>query len=194
MLRRHELREVRCLIASDVRAALRYAAGFLEGNASAARKLSILLMPGPMCCALHRLAHWMWCKDWRFAAGLLARINYVVHKAEIAPGASIGPGMYLPHTVGVLFQGHAGRGLTLYTNCQVAPQRATPPFGEVPQDAPTLGNDVTVGAYAVVLGPAQIGDAVRIGPAAVINGDLGPEMVAFSRLRPKLSAQMGASS
>ena len=151
-------------------------------------------MPGTMCCALHRLAHWLWCKEWRRAAGLLARINYVVHKAEIAPGASIGPGMYLPHTVGVLFQAHAGSGLTLYTNCQVAPRRATPACGAVPQDAPVLGNDVTIGAYAVVLGPARIGDAARIGPAAVVTGDMRAETATISRLRPRLVRQKGSPS
>lgn len=185
MTKAHDLAAVGRLIGSDVDAALHYAAGFLDGKAGFARRLSFLLMPGQLCCALHRIAHWAWCKGWRRVAGLVSRINYVLHKADISPGAAIGPGMYLPHTVGVVFQAHAGSGLTLYTNCFVAPRRATAHFGAVPADAPVLGNNVTVGAYAVVAGSLSIGDDARVGPAAALSADLPANTAAFSRLRPR---------
>jgi serine O-acetyltransferase len=42
---------------------------------------------------------------------------------------------------------------------------------------PTLGNDVVVGAGAVVLGPITIGDRVRIGANAVVLKDVADDAV-----------------
>lgn len=183
------------LVGSDIDAALHYAAGFYEARkVSLARRLSVLFMPGLLCCVIYRLAHRLWQHGWRRCALLLSRGNYVLHKAAIAPSCSIGAGMYLPHTVGVIFQAHAGRGLTLYTNCQVVPQRFTDPFGAVPDDAPRLGDEVTIGAYAVVCGPLCVGDGARVGPAVALGSGLPRQMTAVSRLRMRAMAAAGPLS
>lgn len=92
--------------------------------------------------------------------------------AELHPSASIGPGLCLMHSSGIVV-GHevrTGRGLRLY-------QGVTLGDGSRPGQ-PVLGDDVTVGAGACVLGPVRVGDRVVIGANAVVTRDLPDDVVA----------------
>lgn len=182
----HSLREVWRLLEADVAATAGYAADFFGGGMSLSRRLSILCMPGVLCCALHRLAHWAWCRRRRRLARLFALLNYVLHKANLSPAAHIGPGLYIPHTVGIVFHGTAGHRLTLYAYCQVAPSRPQPAFGLRLDDAPRLGHRVTVGAYSVLHGAVRVGDDVRIGPNVDVRQDLPAGARVLTRTRPNL--------
>jgi serine O-acetyltransferase len=92
--------------------------------------------------------------------------------AELHPSASIGPGLCLMHSSGIVVghQVRTGRGLRLY-------QGVTLGDGSRPGQ-PVLGDDVTVGAGACVLGPVRVGDRVVIGANAVVTRDLPDDVVA----------------
>ena len=84
--------------------------------------------------------------------------------AELQPGATIGPGVVLKHTTGVVVGREviAGARLTLHQNVTVGDKH---PFG----GQPVLGDDVTIGAGACVLGPIEVGDRVTIAANAVVT-------------------------
>ena len=87
--------------------------------------------------------------------------------AELRPTSSIGPGLVLKHTTGIVVGGEvvAGRRLTLHQNVTIGDRL---PFGGQPH----LGDDVTLGAGACVLGPITIGDRVTIAANAVVLDDV----------------------
>jgi len=127
-------------------------------------RLSFLLSPPGLCAALHRLAHWLWQRELRRCARGLAGVNHLLHKAAIHPACRIGAGLYIPHTAGVVFRGHAGRDLTLFA-------RAVVDAGAAHAASPRLGDGVTIGAGAVVLGAVQVGSGAKLAPLAVLRTD-----------------------
>lgn len=87
--------------------------------------------------------------------------------AELRPTSSIGPGLVLKHTTGIVVGGEvvAGKRLTLHQNVTVGDRH---PFGGQPR----LGDDVTLGAGACVLGPITLGDRVVVAANAVVLEDV----------------------
>ncbi|GEM_PF-1066648 len=92
--------------------------------------------------------------------------------AELQPTASIGAGLILKHTTGLVVGGEvvAGRGLVLHQNVTLGDRR---PYGGQPR----IGNDVTVGAGACVLGPITIGDGAVVAANSVVLADVPPGAV-----------------
>jgi len=92
--------------------------------------------------------------------------------AEISPLASIGPGLVLSHSVGIVVGGQviAGRDLILYHGVTLGD-------GAKPGQ-PHLGDDVVVGAGAAVLGGIRVGNRVVIGANSVVTTDVPDDSVA----------------
>jgi serine O-acetyltransferase len=95
-----------------------------------------------------------------------------VSGAEISPLAEIGPGLCLMHSVGIVVGGEvrAGHSLRLY-------QGVTLGDGGQPGQ-PTIGDEVTVGAGASVLGGVVVGNRAVIGAGAVVTKDVPADAVA----------------
>lgn len=174
-------------LTEDILGHARHGADFYIERVGALRKLSILCTPPMLCTLLFRCAHWAWCRERRWLAWALAHLNQIVHGAALHPASRIAGGLYIPHTVGIIFEGHAGRNLVLYANAVVAEGSRHPKAWEGGEDAPRLGDDVTVGAYAVVGGRHVIGNRVRVAPCATLYRDVADDgMVigsALSRIR-----------
>jgi serine O-acetyltransferase len=87
--------------------------------------------------------------------------------AELQPSCTIGPGVIISETVGVVVGGEvvAGRSLVLHGGVTLGDRV---PYGGQPR----LGDDVVVGAGACVLGPVTIGDRVVIAPHSVVLADV----------------------
>lgn len=92
--------------------------------------------------------------------------------AEISPLATIGPGLGVWHSVGIVVGGQvlAGRNLALYHGVTLG-DGARP-------GQPRLGDDVVVGAGAAVLGGITVGDRVIIGANSVVTSDLPDDCIA----------------
>lgn len=73
---------------------------------------SAYFTPSFLCSLLCRLSHWCWCKRMYAVARLFAGLNRIILRADIHPASRIGGGFYVPHTVGVIFEGHAGARLS----------------------------------------------------------------------------------
>ena len=100
----------------------------------------------------------------------LARLRYMLWStltaSDIDPAARLGEGLRLPHPTGVVIH----RDAVLGPNCMVM-QQVT--IGQLAEDgAPTLGANVYVGAGAKILGKITVGDDVRIGANAVVLKDV----------------------
>lgn len=159
-------------VGRDIDAYAEHAADLAGRRAGRLRRISSFLTPPLSCAFFYRLSHWLWNRDCHKSAYLLGLINYLLHKADISPAAHIGAGLYIPHTVGIVFHGHAGDDLALFAHAIVCASGARPALSNPGPACPQLGNRVTVGAFSVVTGPVLIGDGVKIGAAAVVIEDI----------------------
>ena len=167
----------------DLERANAQAGGFMGARRlGVLRRVSLFFTPPIICCVLYRISHTLHRRGRRSLAQSVARFNYLLGKVAIAPGSEIGPGLYLPHTVGVVFQGHAGRGLTLFARAAVMPGVMRDWCGEVPDDAPRLGDDVTVGVASLVRGPLTVASGTLV-VARTVQAGPGPAPAAVAARR-----------
>ncbi len=98
----------------------------------------------------------------RFATGI-----------DIHPGALIGPGLFIDHGMGTVIGETAeiGAEVTLMHQVTLGSRGGSRP-GKGEKRHPTLGDRVTVGAGAKLLGPIRVGNDARIGANAVVIEDL----------------------
>lgn len=156
------------------------------------RRLSAWLRPELQCLTLHRLSHLLHARGLRRLAAGVARLNLVLHRANISPQSEIGPGCRLPHPAGVTFHGRAGPGLTVFSIALCCPASG---FAEGPLElGPTLGANVTLGGHATVLGPVRVGEGVVIGYNCAVMRDVPPNRIVLSAAnRMRVSPRGGAA-
>jgi serine O-acetyltransferase len=188
----------RC-IRADIDRAISYASAFSGDHVSTLRRISFALTPPLMCVMLHRLAHLAHARGHQRLGRVVARINQVVHRTDITPASCMGPGLYVPHTSGIIFNGVSGPNLTLYYRACVLPAlparrgtSATPP-GEKTCTVPRLGSNVTLGVFSVVYGSVVLSDNVSVGATVSVmeNIDSGVNLspLTFRRNRTRRAVQ-----
>ena len=75
----------------------------LERDPAARNALEIIFCyPGLHAMWLHRIAHGLWNKRFRFFARLLSHFNRILTGVEIHPGAHIGRRLFIDHGAGVV--------------------------------------------------------------------------------------------
>jgi len=127
-----------------------------------------------------RIANPLWRVGLRFPARLLMQVARWLTGIEIHPGATIGPGLFIDHGMGVVIGETAeiGRDVTLYHGVTLG--GVMPAIGAAEQRCvkrhPTLADYVIVGAGAQVLGPISIGRCARIGGNSVVTKDVPDSM------------------
>lgn len=143
---------------------------------AARSKLEIfLLYQGVHATLYHRLAHWLYCHNWKFLARFVSQWNRFWTGIEIHPGAKIGRRFVIDHGMGIVIGETAeiGDDCLLYHGVTL---------GGTGKDHgkrhPTLGNNVMVSAGAKVLGPFKVGDNSRIAANAVVLSEIPPEATA----------------
>lgn len=121
---------------------------------------------------LFRLSHAIWRTPLRPLAFAVRAAALIWSGAEIHPAAIVGPGFVLTHSNGVVI----GAGVHIGRNCRLH-QGVT--LGEPgldwrgeKQGFPRLGDDVILGAHAVVLGPCSIGNGAVLGANSVLTRDV----------------------
>lgn len=131
----------------------------------------IFAYPGFHARQLHRVAHFLWNLGIPVLPRVISHINRFLTGIEIHPGAKIGEGLFIDHGMGVVI----GETAEIGDNCTLY-QGVT--LGGVSRERvkrhPTLGNNVVVGAGAVLLGPITVGDNARIGAGAVVVQSVPP--------------------
>ncbi len=125
----------------------------------------LLLYQGVHALIWHRFAHWFYKHHMLFIARLLSQLARFFTLIEIHPGAELGRGILIDHGTGVVI----GETAVVGDNCTIY-QGVT--LGGVGLNKgkrhPTLGNNVTVGAGAKILGAFEVGDNCNIAANAVL--------------------------
>ncbi|WP_394938297.1 serine O-acetyltransferase EpsC [Psychromicrobium sp. YIM B11713] len=124
---------------------------------------------------VHRLTHKMWQHPGlRFPARALSQLARSMTGIEIHPGATIGRRFFIDHGMGVVIgeTTEIGDDVMLYQGVTLGGRS----LAKVKRH-PTLGDRVTVGAGAKVLGPVVIGSDTAIGANAVVVKDAPAESI-----------------
>lgn len=156
---------------SDLRADLRRY-GTLSGKPTI---LSLWLSPGTIASIHYRLAHWAWSSGspWhrlmRFPLIFAQRLVEAWSGVGISPQAVIGPGLYIGHFGQVIINGEAriGSNASLSQEITIGYAQRGPRQG-----TPTIGNRVYIAPGAKLFGAITIGDDVAVGANAVVNRDV----------------------
>lgn len=130
-----------------------------------------LLYPGVHAVWVYRLTHLMWTKSvlLRLPARFIAQVTRSITGIEIHPAAKLGRRLFIDHGMGVVI------GETAEVGEDVLIFHGTTLGGTSMKKGkrhPTVGNRVTIGSGAKVLGPIKIGDDVKIGANAVVVKDV----------------------
>lgn len=136
---------------------------------------AFLLSSGLHAVIAYRICHWLWRKNWRLTARFLSQIVRFLTGIEIHPGARIGSGFFIDHGMGVVIgeTSEVGKNVTLYHGVTLGGTTVFDANGKQLQKRhPTLLDNVVVGAGAKVLGPITIGNNVKIGANAVVLKDV----------------------
>lgn len=133
-----------------------------------------LLYPGVHAIWAHRVAHRLWTRGHRFAGRAVSQLSRKLTGIEIHPGAVIGPGLFIDHGMGVVIgeTSVVGEDVTLYHGVTLGGTTL-----EKGKRHPTIGDRVTIGAGAKVLGAIEIGTGSRIGANAVVVRPVPPNSV-----------------
>ncbi|MEW6505382.1 MAG: serine O-acetyltransferase EpsC [Chloroflexota bacterium] len=153
---------------NDIRSAL-------ERDPAARSPLEILLAyPGIHALWLHRVAHFLWKRNFKLLARWLSHLNRFLTGIEIHPGARIGKRLFIDHGMGVVIGETAeiGNNVTLYHGVTLGGVSL-----EKGKRHPTIEDDVVIGAGAKVLGNIIVGRGSRVGANAVVIHSVPPNSV-----------------
>ncbi|HDL18034.1 MAG TPA: serine O-acetyltransferase [Bacteroidetes bacterium] len=127
--------------------------------------------PGLHAFWLYRLSHILWRKKTRFPARLLSHLNRWITGIEIHPGAQIGRRFFIDHGSGVVIGETAqiGDDVVIYQGAVLGGTSL-----EKVKRHPTIGNNVVIGAGAVLLGAITVADGAKIGANAVVLRSVPP--------------------
>jgi serine O-acetyltransferase len=106
----------------------------------------------------HRICHWLWQNDFKFLARACSELARLLTGVDIHPAAVLGQGVFIDHATGVVIgeTAEVGDDVTLYQGVTLGGTS----LNRVKRH-PTVGNRVTIGAGAKVLGAITIGDDSR---------------------------------
>jgi len=122
--------------------------------------------PGLHALLLHRLAHALWMRGWRWSGRFISHLSRGVTGIEIHPGAVVGRRVFIDHGMGVVIgeTAEVGDECTIYQGVTLGGTS----LSKGAKRHPTLGRGVIVSAGAKVLGGFTVGDGARVGSNAVL--------------------------
>ena len=137
-----------------------------ERDPAARSALEVLLLyQGVHALIMHRFAHWFYKHKLFFIARLISQISRFFTLIEIHPGAQLGHGILIDHGCGVVI----GETTIVGDNCTIYQGVTLGGVGtQKGKRHPTLGNNVTVGSGAKILGSFEVGDNCTIAANAVL--------------------------
>ena len=135
----------------------------------------ILSYPGFHAIAAHRFIHALHRSGIPLLPRWLSNVNRFFTGIEIHPNARIGPGFFIDHGMGVVIgeTAEVGENCTIYQGVTLGGTSLS--HGK---RHPTLGNNVTVGVGAAILGAITVGDNAKIGGGSVVVRNVPPNATA----------------
>ncbi len=141
-------------------------AAVFESDPAARSYFEVLfLYPGLQAVWAHRLSHWLWRHRMPLLARFISQVARLFTGIEIHPGAELGRRLFIDHGMGTVIGETAvvGDDVTLYQGVTLGGTGK-----EKGKRHPTLGNNISVGSGAKLLGNITIGDNCRVGAGSVV--------------------------
>ena len=131
-----------------------------------------LIVPSAFCAVIFRLSHLAHAKGWWRLAAAICLFNQRLCGVVLHPASRIGPGVYIPHPMGVTFCGAAGANMAIYPGGYVAPNDFPGWRALLRSDWPRLGDNVRIGTYSAIIGDVTVGNDTLINVQVVLCTDL----------------------
>lgn len=143
-----------------------------EKDPAAKNIFEVLLYQGLWAIWIHRFAHLLYKWGIPFFPRLISQVMRLLTLIEIHPGATIGRRFFIDHGNGVVIGETSviGDDVTIYQAVTLGGTGK-----EKGKRHPTIGNNVVLGAGAIVLGNIKIGDNSRVGAGSVVTKDVPPD-------------------
>ncbi|WIM89356.1 serine O-acetyltransferase [Candidatus Mycobacterium wuenschmannii] len=148
----------------------------------------VFAYPGVHAIWGHRVSHWLWGRGAKVAARTLGEVTRIFTGVDVHPGATLGTGLFIDHATGVVIgeTAEVGDDVTIYHGVTLGGSGK-----DTGKRHPTIGDRVTIGAGAKILGAIKVGDDSRIGANAVVVKEvpsgavvIGVPGQAISRAKP----------
>lgn len=136
---------------------------------AAKSNIETLMYQGLWAILFHDIAHKVYNKKLYLLARFISQMSRAVTGIEIHPGAKIGEGFFIDHGAGVVIGEtcEIGKNVVIYQGVTL---------GGTGKDKgkrhPTIGDDVMIGAGAIILGPVKIGSNSKIGAGSIVLKDV----------------------
>lgn len=132
--------------------------------------LELILYAGTWSIFFHRIAYLLFVLKIPFIPRLISQMGRFLTGIEIHPGAKIGYGFFIDHGNGVVI----GETAEIGNNVLIFHQVTLGSKGGISTDKrhPTIGNNVTIGAGAKVLGAINVGDNSIVGAGSIVTKDI----------------------
>lgn len=150
--------------------ALDTAKAYIKYDPAARNVLEVMLLyPGFHACGFYRVSNFFYRNRLYFLARLVSQLGRWFTQIEIHPGATIGNRLVIDHGNGVVIGETAviGDDCLIYHGVTLGAKHV-----QKGKRHPSLGNHVTVGAHAQILGDILIEDHVIIGAGSVITQNI----------------------
>ena len=133
---------------------------------------AVIISPGFRAVLLYRFQSYFTSKDFTLVSHMLYSMNLSQHGIDLVPGSRIGAGLVIQHPVGIVI----GSGVNIGGNCTIL-QGVTLGVRNVNAEQgshvfPKIGNEVTIGAGAIILGGIVVGDNAVVGATALVIKDI----------------------
>jgi serine O-acetyltransferase len=134
----------------------------------------LLCYPGIHALWFHRLAHRCWGAGFLLLARFVSHLGRFFTGIEIHPAATIGPGVFIDHGMGVVIgeTAEVGENVTIYQGVTLGGTSL-----ERVKRHPTIHRNVVLGSGAKILGPFTVGENSRIGSGSVVVKEVPPNSV-----------------
>ena len=133
--------------------------------------LELILYPGFWVMVFHWPAHGLYRIRLFFLARFISQLSRFLTGIEIHPGVRMGHGVFIDHGYGVVLGEtcEIGNNVLIYHGVTLG---ATGNEEDKSNRHPKVGDDVVIGAGALVLGAVKIGSGAKIGAGALVVADV----------------------
>ena len=157
--------------------------------------VDVLTLPGFWSVALWRVGNALHDRGLRPLSRLTYVANVVLFGADLPAGAVVGPGLVMPHPVGMAIASD----VVIGSRCRMMSRVGVGGSGKDGLSGhPVIGDDVWLLHGSAVFGPVRIGDRVVVGAGAIVSQDipagmlvLVPKVVTELRIRPRTDLPAG---
>jgi serine O-acetyltransferase len=135
----------------------------------------LILRPSFLCVFLYRVSNHFYRRDHRYTARFFWHLNVILTGADISAPNDLEGGLLVVSPPGIAIMGKAGRNLTVMPCAGLGSELGRwEDIGAGP-GLPVLGDDVTLEPHSGVLGPARIGNRVRIRAGIAVTCDVSDD-------------------